>query len=196
MCRSVLACRGHRSARTLAAVAERRRSVLCVVSGRGSTRAFAPRQRQRWPRAAVWCDLGPHPRLAFYRYARAHPCSVFCLLMTAPTGPSSSTGPRKPRVTNQQPVAVPRVHCMAPAPGERPGTISNETENCLTPGVPVAACKDLGIGDVTTPTLAPFLVRSWHLGAPKGGTCACVCVCSCVCSCVCVCVCVCVVCVL
>ena len=63
-------------------------------------------------------------------------------------------------------------------PGERPGAIpGNETAHCLTPGVPVAACKDLMITDVTVPTLTPYPVAgatAAMLVAPGGGCVRCI----------------------
>ena len=44
------------------------------------------------------------------------------------------------------------------APGERPGTIGNETESCFTKGVPVSQCKDKSVGEVTVPMIVPFIV--------------------------------------
>lgn len=43
-------------------------------------------------------------------------------------------------------------------PGEHPGAIGAEYENCLTKGVSVPDCKDKGVHNVTVPTLTPFLV--------------------------------------
>jgi acetyl esterase/lipase len=45
------------------------------------------------------------------------------------------------------------------APGDRPGTIGEETEWCLTGGVPLPKCIDVAIGNVTVPTLTPFIVE-------------------------------------
>ena len=44
------------------------------------------------------------------------------------------------------------------APGDRSGTVGPEVEYCLTSGVPVPECKDLGFTNVTVPTITPFLV--------------------------------------
>ena len=58
-------------------------------------------------------------------------------------------------------------------PGENASLpFPNETKHCLTHRVPVAKCKDLMIGDVSIPTLQPYLVpsaKSAMIVAPGGG---------------------------
>ena len=58
------------------------------------------------------------------------------------------------------------------APGERPGQIGAESSSCLNHSVPVKACKDLSVHNVTVPVLEPFLVDgadSAVIVAPGGG---------------------------
>jgi acetyl esterase/lipase len=58
------------------------------------------------------------------------------------------------------------------APGEHPGAIGPEYAMCFTADTPVSKCKDLGVGNVTVPTLTPYLVPhadSAVVVAPGGG---------------------------
>ena len=59
-----------------------------------------------------------------------------------------------------------------PAPGERPGAVGPEYAMCFTDRTPVSECKDLGVGNVTVPTMTPYLVMhadSAVIIAPGGG---------------------------
>ena len=58
------------------------------------------------------------------------------------------------------------------APGEHPGAIGPEYAMCFTDKTPVSKCKDLGVGNVTVPTITPYLVPgadSAVVVAPGGG---------------------------
>ena len=57
-------------------------------------------------------------------------------------------------------------------PGERPGTIGNETIACNPPDVPIHNCNDRSVHNVAIPTLLPFLISSSDAAvivAPGGG---------------------------
>ena len=42
------------------------------------------------------------------------------------------------------------------APGEHPGAVGPEYAMCFTDNTPVSKCKDLGVGNVTVPTITPY----------------------------------------
>ena len=57
-------------------------------------------------------------------------------------------------------------------PGEHPGAYGPETVRCLTANTSVANCKDRGLGNVSIPTITPFLVAdadSAVIVSPGGG---------------------------
>ena len=59
-----------------------------------------------------------------------------------------------------------------PAPGEHAGAIGPEYAMCFTDRTPVSKCKDLGVGNVTVPTITPYLAPhadSAMIIAPGGG---------------------------
>jgi len=57
-------------------------------------------------------------------------------------------------------------------PGERPGAIGSQSTWCTFPDVPVSKCGNLNVGNITIPTITPYLVPgadSAMVIAPGGG---------------------------